>query len=343
MPGPSDPTERANQGEIIIFYEENGYGVYEKLPFYDGPQGKLRLSEGVCFDIQLMPISSNLCVPVTQVLDEFLVPAYDRHGFSSHSPRHLDGHQPGSSSTYATPSLQSGLNPQFPQPDASSQPLSQPSSCHGHLDPAHSSKTERKKQSRSRARSLLNSSTTASRAKPLLPYPPTDAIPRASQAASSRVPPKPTCSPGQCSNDGQTSLLALSSPVPPKALLPAPLVHSPRTHFKHTPEDNQTLIKYFNSQRWLLESEEEPDIKPDDKLIKAGLIESTSKSRLYALISVDGSGDSVCRLRHAIEKGGHRSECTQKFRRGKDALAHVCDYFDYKAYKCQDRPGHPNW
>jgi hypothetical protein len=144
----------------------------------------------------------------------------------------------------------------------------------------------------------------------------------------------------------------LSSPEPPKALLPSQSASALVQHTlpKLTPKDYDYLLRYFKPLLWLSKSDpqEEPVIQADDDLITRRFIEPTSKSRFYAFISVNWNGYYACLIRHAINKGGRQIDCNRTFKADKDALAHVCDYFGYKAYKCQGKTeegktAHPAW
>jgi hypothetical protein len=101
---------------------------------------------------------------------------------------------------------------------------------------------------------------------------------------------------------------------------------------------HQYLVAYFEVLPWLSKSDpqEEPSIQPDDDLVTMGFIKSTLKSRFYAFISAEGR-EYICLIPHTIKKGREEIHCNKRFKVDKNALAHVRDYFGYKAYKCQGK------
>jgi hypothetical protein len=104
----------------------------------------------------------------------------------------------------------------------------------------------------------------------------------------------------------------------------------------------------FHLQAWFSNPAEEPPVKPGDPFITNGHIPSTARSRFNAFVySNTNGGKSHCRIKHYVngddEEDGNDVECSYKSAHHKEVIAHVCDYLNYKPYKCQGKGKHAAW
>jgi hypothetical protein len=109
----------------------------------------------------------------------------------------------------------------------------------------------------------------------------------------------------------------------------------------------EAIMELFRQQAWFSNPAEEPHVKLGDPFVINGHIPITAKSRFNAFVySNSNGGKSHCRIKHDVKKDGEDGndiECTYKSAHQKEVIAHVCDYLNYKPYKCQGKGKHAAW
>ena len=103
-------------------------------------------------------------------------------------------------------------------------------------------------------------------------------------------------------------------------------------------------MNLFHQQAWFSDPAEEPPVKSGDPFIISGYILNGAKSRFSAFVHYNHRGGKFhCRIKHYVEDGDEALECAHKTARLTGAIAHVCDYLNYRPYKCQGKGMHAAW